>query len=74
MESEPLVKFSHRSLSLLMVMAMGKQEPQNQNAYPGRRLARAREVVRSQVATTTSLVDELIAERREEARREQSEH
>jgi AbrB family looped-hinge helix DNA binding protein len=34
------------------------------------RLAKARQLVRAHVARTTSLVDELIAERREAARRE----
>jgi AbrB family looped-hinge helix DNA binding protein len=34
------------------------------------RLAKAQQLIRSHVAATTSLVDELIAERREAARRE----
>jgi hypothetical protein len=50
--------------------AGGKQKSQ----YPDpQRLARAQEIVRSKVPRTVSLVDELIEERREEARNEQLE-
>jgi|HubBroStandDraft_6_1064221.scaffolds.fasta_scaffold2373175_2 hypothetical protein len=51
-------------------MPVEKQKSQ----YPDpRRLARAQEIVRSKVPRTVSLVDELIEERREEARNEQLE-
>jgi len=50
---------------------MEKQESQYPD--PRQRLARVQAFVRSQVPPSLSLVDELIAERREEARREQSE-
>ena len=49
---------------------MESREPQHLDQQ--QRLERARELVRSQVPPTISLVDELIAERREEARREQT--
>jgi len=52
-------------------MAIEKQESQHPD--PRQRWASAWELVRSHVPPTISLVEELIAERREEARREQSE-
>ena len=53
----------------VLVVAMESREPQHPDQQ--QRLARASELVRSHVPPTISLVDELIAERREEARREQ---
>jgi hypothetical protein len=52
-------------------MPMEKQKSQYPD--PRQRLAFAQEIVRSKVPPTVSLVDELIAERREEARNEQLE-
>ena len=54
----------------MLVVAMESLEPQHPDRQ--QRLERAQELVRSQVPPTVSLVDELIAERREEARSEQS--
>jgi vacuolar-type H+-ATPase subunit H len=51
-----------------------KESNEQRQAILKKRIAAAQRIVRKHVPTNVSLVDELIAERREEARREAEKH